>query len=133
MADLCKLDNNDCNEEEASSSIRSPSVVSHLSEEDRMVKERSIDMMFDRLQKCYEEGACTVPLHVKALSWDKCEACEEHIPIVRDAIKIGAKAVWMQEGIINQEAAAAARKAGLKVVMNKCMRKQHIRLHGGKE
>ena len=53
----------------------------------------------------------------------------EDVPlIVQEAIKIGAKAVWMQEGIKNEEAAAAARKAGLKVVMNKCMRKQHIRL-----
>ena len=58
---------------------------------------------------------------------------EDVPPIVRDAIKIGAKAVWMQEGVINKEAAAEARKAGLKVVMNKCMRKQHIKLHGGSE
>jgi hypothetical protein len=56
----------------------------------------------------------------------------EDVPlIVRDAIKIGARTVWMQEGIINKDSAAEARKAGLKVVMNKCMRKQHIKLHGG--
>jgi predicted CoA-binding protein len=36
----------------------------------------------------------------------------------------------MQEGIINEEAAAEARKAGLKVVMNKCLRKEHIRING---
>jgi uncharacterized protein len=57
---------------------------------------------------------------------------EDVLPIVREAIKIGAGAVWMQEGIKNAEAAAVARKAGLKVVMNKCMRKQHIKLFGGK-
>jgi len=56
---------------------------------------------------------------------------EDVPPIIQEAIKIGAGAVWMQEGIKNAEAAAAARKAGLKVVMNKCMRKQHIRLFGG--
>ena len=56
---------------------------------------------------------------------------EDVLPIVREAIKIGAKAVWMQEGIKNDEAAAEAKKAGLKVVMNKCMRKQHIKLYGG--
>ncbi len=57
---------------------------------------------------------------------------EDVPPIVQEAIKIGAKAVWMQEGVKNAEAAALARKAGLKVVMNKCMRKQHIRLFGDK-
>ena len=56
---------------------------------------------------------------------------EEVPPIVRQAIKIGAKAVWMQEGVVNKEAAAEARQAGLQVVMDKCMRKQHIKLHGG--
>ncbi len=53
---------------------------------------------------------------------------EEVMPIVAEAIKIGAKAVWMQEGIINEEAAAKARDAGLLVVMDKCMRKEHQRL-----
>jgi len=53
---------------------------------------------------------------------------EEVLPIVEEAIKIGARAVWMQEGIINEEAAARARDAGLLVVMNKCMFKEHRRL-----
>jgi predicted CoA-binding protein len=55
---------------------------------------------------------------------------EEVLPIVKEAIKIGAKAVWMQEGVINEEAAARAREAGLMVVMDKCMRKEHLKLHG---
>jgi len=58
---------------------------------------------------------------------------EDVPPIVREAIKTGAKAVWMQEGVTNKEAAAEARKAGLKVVMDKCMRKEHIKLHGGNQ
>lgn len=54
----------------------------------------------------------------------------EAVPeIVRQAIEIGAKVVWMQEGIINESAADEARKAGLKVVMDKCIRKTHIRLN----
>jgi predicted CoA-binding protein len=36
----------------------------------------------------------------------------------------------MQEGVINEEAAARAREAGLMVVMDKCMRKEHLKLHG---
>jgi predicted CoA-binding protein len=54
---------------------------------------------------------------------------EDVPPIVQEAIKVGARAVWMQEGIKNAAAAAAARRAGLKVVQDKCMRKQHIKLN----
>jgi len=53
---------------------------------------------------------------------------EEVMPIVDEAIKIGAKVVWMQEGVINKEAAARASEAGLLVVMNKCIREEHQRL-----
>ena len=55
---------------------------------------------------------------------------EEVLPIVRDAVEIGAKVVWMQEGVINEEAEAYAKKAGLKVVMDKCMFKEHQKLFG---
>jgi len=50
------------------------------------------------------------------------------MPIVDEAIKIGAKVVWMQEGVINEKAASIARNAGLQVVMNRCMLKEHMRL-----
>ena len=45
------------------------------------------------------------------------------MPVIEEAIKIRAKAVWMQEGIINKEAAAKAKAAGLLTVMDKCMMK----------
>jgi uncharacterized protein len=50
---------------------------------------------------------------------------DEVMPVVEAAIKAGARVVWMQEGIINEEAAAKARAAGLLVVMDKCMKKMH--------
>lgn len=45
--------------------------------------------------------------------------------IVDAAIRIGARAVWMQEGVVDVEAAARARKAGLIVVMDRCILKEH--------
>ena len=56
---------------------------------------------------------------------------EEVKPIVLEAINIGVEVVWMQEGVINEEAAAMARDAGLLVVMNKCIRREHQRLNEG--
>jgi len=53
----------------------------------------------------------------------------EHVPaIVEAAIAKGVKAVWMQEGVVHKGAAARAREAGLMVVMDRCMLKEHRRL-----
>lgn len=57
---------------------------------------------------------------------------EDVPPVVEEAIKIGAKVVWMQEGISHKEAAQQARAAGLQVVMDACMRVTHRRLIGTK-
>ena len=47
------------------------------------------------------------------------------LPIIQSAIKINAKAIWMQDGVINEEASEAAKNAGLLVVMNDCILRRH--------
>ena len=55
----------------------------------------------------------------------------EFVPeIVDEAIKLKVPAIWMQEGVINEAAAEKARKAGIFVVMDRCMLKEHHRLAG---
>lgn len=53
----------------------------------------------------------------------------EHVPeVVEAAIKIGAKAVWMQEGVFHPEAARRAEAAGLLVIQDRCILKEHRKL-----
>jgi len=54
-------------------------------------------------------------------------------PIVDAAIRIGAKVIWMQEGVEHEEAAEKARAAGLTVVMDRCILKEHRRALAAKE
>ena len=48
--------------------------------------------------------------------------------IVDQAIQKKAKVLWLQEGIVHNEAAEKARRAGLKVIQNKCIYKEHVKL-----
>lgn len=74
---------------------------------------------------CYPDLAA-IPEPVEIV--DIFRRAEEVGPVVDEAITIGARAVWMQEGIVNEAAAAKARAAGLIVVMDRCIKTDHQRL-----
>ena len=69
-----------------------------------------------------------IPKEIEVEVVDIFRKSEDVPPIVDEAIRRGAKVVWMQEGVIHKEAAEKAEKAGLKVVMDRCMKKEHQRL-----
>jgi len=51
--------------------------------------------------------------------------------IVEESIAVGVKVIWMQLGVIHEEAAERARRAGLEVVMDRCVKIEHARFFGG--
>jgi predicted CoA-binding protein len=55
----------------------------------------------------------------------------ELVGVVRDAIAAGAKAIWFQYGVINDEAISLADRNGLDVIADRCMKVEHARFHGG--
>jgi len=69
-----------------------------------------------------------IPKEIEIDVVDVFRKSEDVPPVVEEATRRGAKMIWMQEGIINLEAEAKAEKAGLKVVMDRCMKKEHQRL-----
>ena len=79
-------------------------------------------------QKCYP-ALRDIPEQVDIV--DCFRKSEEIMPLAEDAIAIGAKVLWMQIGVINESAAEKTRKAGLDVVMNRCVKIEYARLFGG--
>ncbi len=76
-------------------------------------------------EKCYPD-LDSVPVPVDIVDIFR---RSEFVPeIVEAAIRKGAKVIWMQEGVIHEEAARRAEEAGLKVVMDRCILKDHRRL-----
>lgn len=79
-------------------------------------------------EKCYPRVQ-DIPESIDVVD---CFRRAEAIPALADAaIEVGAKVLWMQLGIINEDAAAKAREAGLEVVMNRCMKIEFARMFGG--
>lgn len=68
-----------------------------------------------------------IPREIKIDIVDIFRRSEEVAPIVESAIGIGARAIWMQEGVVDEVAAEKARAAGLEVVMDLCILKEHQR------
>ncbi len=66
-----------------------------------------------------------VPEHVDIV--DIFRRSELVAPVVESAIRIGASAVWMQEGVVDQASARKAKAAGLDVVVDRCILKEHSR------
>ncbi|MCE9571050.1 MAG: CoA-binding protein [Rhodocyclales bacterium] len=79
-------------------------------------------------QKCYPDLAA-IPLKVDLV--DVFRKPEDAGPIADQAIRIGAKCLWLQLGVINREAAGKAAAAGLDVVMDRCVKIEYARLFGG--
>jgi len=76
-------------------------------------------------EKAYPD-LCAVPEPVEVV--DIFREAKAVPRVVAQAMYVGAKAVWMQEGIVHQAAAARARRAGMAVVMDHCMMKEHRRI-----
>jgi predicted CoA-binding protein len=76
-------------------------------------------------QKAYA-SVTDIPEHVDIV--DVFRRSEDAPPIADEAVKIGAKALWMQIGVSNEDAAARAAAADLTVVMNKCIGATHLAL-----
>jgi hypothetical protein len=66
-----------------------------------------------------------IPEHVDIV--DIFRRSEKVAPVVESAIRIGASAVWMQEGVVDQPSARKAKAAGLDVVVDRCILKEHSR------
>ncbi len=79
-------------------------------------------------ERCYAE-LTDIPFAVDMV--DVFRRTEDVLPIARHAVQIGAKCLWQQIGVMNLEADALAREAGMDSVMNRCVKIEHGRLFGG--
>ena len=79
-------------------------------------------------EKCYPDLK-SIPVPVDMV--DVFRKPADCLPIAADAVAIGAKVLWLQIGVINEEARKLAEDAGLTVVMDRCVKIEYARLYGG--
>lgn len=79
-------------------------------------------------QTCYPDLE-SIPCKVDMV--DVFQRADRVLPTTESAVKIGAKTLWLQLGVVNNEAAKLAANAGLNVVMDKCVKIEYARLFGG--
>jgi len=79
-------------------------------------------------QTCYPDLE-SIPQQVDIV--DVFQRPDRVMPISQSAVDMNAKVLWMQLGVVNEEAAQLAGSAGLEVVMNRCVKIEYARLFGG--
>ena len=79
-------------------------------------------------EKCYSSLE-DIPFKVDIV--DVFRRTEDVMPIARQAVAIGARCLWQQLGVVNEEADRHARAHGLDSVMDRCVKIEHARLFGG--
>ena len=79
-------------------------------------------------EKCYP-NLKAIPEPVDIV--DVFRKSDDCVPIAQEAVAIGAKVLWLQLGVVNEEAARVAEAGGLEVVMDRCVKIEYARLFGG--
>ena len=82
-------------------------------------------------RRCYPSVTAAAASGVRIDLVDCFRRADDIGPLADEAIAVGARCLWMQLGVVNEEAAAKARAAGLDVVMDRCMKIEHARILGG--
>lgn len=72
---------------------------------------------------CYPD-VLSVPVDIDVV--DIFRRADQVLPVARQAIAVGAKVLWMQQGIVNQEAERIAEQAGMLVIMDRCLKVDHM-------